>query len=629
MKAIDSIKTRRGFLKLTGAAVVGSGLFSRSVSFAGTGKRPNIVWLMAEDLCKHHLRLYEKGGAPSPAVEAMAESGIVFDKAFCNGPVCSVARTSLITGCFAPRIGTHYHRKIQQVPMPDGLEMFPAYLRQAGYYTSNSTKRDYNCDQGSDVWDQPNAKKEAWRNRPTKDTPFFHVSTFTESHEGKLHFKLEEVGSNTKADPADMKIQPQHPDTELFRYTYARHQDRIMDVDNNVAKTIKDLENDGLLEDTFVIYFGDNGGTLPGSKGYVYETGLHVPLVVRVPENFKHLVPATRGKHISGFVSFIDFAPTMLNLAGVNVPEQMDGRPFMGKGCTIKELNKRDEAFGHADRFDELYYTSRTLRKGTMKYIRNYEPYLPSSHYNQYRFRMQAFKQWGELYKEGKLNSAQAKFFKPNGPEELYDLTVDPYETVNLANDPKYAKTLADLRRRLQKRTAKLPDLGIIPECVWLQEGGAKNPVEYGQRNKQRIAGYIDTADLMLLSYKKAAGKIKTALKSDDPLTRFWALTVCAGFGQKAKDMTDIARELMADKDNLVRCRAALFMAIIGQADPQPAFKQALRQAKTEAEALYMLNDLIYLQQGGFGYAFNFRQKDVAKSGSEVKRRLDYFNWKP
>ncbi|MCA9067192.1 MAG: sulfatase-like hydrolase/transferase, partial [Planctomycetaceae bacterium] len=168
---------------------------------------------------------------------------------------------------------------------------------------------------------------------------------------------------------------PYHPDTATFRYTYARYLDRIMDMDRQIGAVVDELTKDGLLEETFIFYFGDHGGVLPRGKGYAYESGLHVPLVVRIPDKWKQLVDATPGSRVNGFVSFIDFGPTVLNLAGVAVPEQMDGRPFLGQGVVGSEVEKRDEVFGYADRFDEKYDLVRTLRKGRFEYVRSFQPF--------------------------------------------------------------------------------------------------------------------------------------------------------------------------------------------------------------------------------------------------------------
>ena len=245
--------------------------------------------------------------------------------------------------------------------MPDGLKMFPEYLNDAGYYTANNNKTDYNATAGKNVWDD-SSKKATWRNRKV-DQPFFYMQSFPVCHESSLHFTAQQMASEkTEHNPDDVFVAPYHPDTPTFRYTYARYLDRIQQMDKQVGAVVEELTKDGVLEDTFIFYFGDHGGVLPRGKGYAYESGLHIPLIVRIPEKWQHLIDRDPGSRVNGFVSFIDFGPTVLNLAGVNVPSQMDGKPFLGSGITQAEVDTRDEAFGYADRFDEKYDLVRTLR---------------------------------------------------------------------------------------------------------------------------------------------------------------------------------------------------------------------------------------------------------------------------
>ena len=225
--------------------------------------------------------------------------------------------------CYGPRIFTQFHRRSVMVPMPEGVRMFPEYLRKAGYYTANNHKTDYNAIPGKGVWNE-SSKKASWRKR-AEGQPFFYMQSFPVSHEGSLHFSPQAMNAGkTITDPDQVFVHPYHPDTPTFRYTHARYHDRIVEADRQVGGVVAQLEKDGLLEDTFIFYFGDHGGVLPRGKGYAYETGLHVPLVVRVPENWKHLVDARPGSRVKGFVSFIDFGPTVLNLAGVRIPEGID-----------------------------------------------------------------------------------------------------------------------------------------------------------------------------------------------------------------------------------------------------------------------------------------------------------------
>ena len=320
----------------------------------GTGslaaKRPNIVWLISEDNLIHYLDMFDEHGTETPRIAALAEHGLQFNNAFSNAPVCSVARTTLMTSCYGPRIGTQFHRRSVTVPMPPEVKMFPAYLREAGYYTSNNQKKDYNAVETEGTWDQSSAQA-TWRDRQP-DQPFFHMQSFTTTHESSLHFSQEVYESQlTQTDPDSVFVAPYHPDTDLFRYTVAKYHDNISRVDMQIGAVVDQLERDGVLDDTFVFYFGDHGGVLPRGKGYAYESGLHVPLVVYVPDNYKELAVWESGSNVDGFVEFIDFGTTVLNLAGIEVPQAVDGRPFLGRGVTAAEVDSRNTAFGYADRF--------------------------------------------------------------------------------------------------------------------------------------------------------------------------------------------------------------------------------------------------------------------------------------
>jgi uncharacterized sulfatase len=589
--------------------------------------RPNFVWLLSEDNSKHYLKHFDPDGAPAPNIEKMAANGLTFDRAFSCAPVCSVARTTLATACYAPRIGTQYHRKSKVAPLPPGQKMWAAYLRQAGYYTTNNSKTDYNVEGIKDAWDM-SSKKAHWRNRKDKSQPFYHMQTHGVSHESSLHFKKGVFDKkDVKTDPKSVKLADYHPDTELFRFTHARYHDRMKDNDNYVGKFLKQLEDDGVLEDTFVFYFGDHGGVLPRGKGYAYESGLHVPLVVRIPENFKHLVDGKKGDRVNGFVEFVDFGPTVLNLAAVKGSEGFDGTAFLGKGVTMAEVNSRDEAFGHADRFDEKFELVRTLRRGKFKYMRNYEGYLPDGLQNNYRYKMLAFEEWRQLFKAGKLNAAQRQFFEPKPPELLYDLEADPHEVNNLANDPKHADTLKQLRGRLQERLKAMPDLSFHPESVMVANAMA-NPTAYGKKHAADIASLIDTIDLALLPFDQAQPKLAAALKSDNAMQRYWALTACSQFGDAAKPLSSAAKASLTHDSMIVRTRAAEFLAIIGAADPQPVIKEALQKATSPVEVNIILNTVIYLRDAApKTYPFKFSKGDCAHLDGHGKWRMEYLGW--
>lgn len=574
------------------------GLSSSVMATVKPAKRPNFVWFMEEDVSKHYLSLYNSdgSGAVMPNVEKLAREGVVFNHAFSNAPVSSAARSTLFTGCYAPRTGMSWHRKLKKVPMPDGLDMFPAYLREAGYYTSNSSKTDYNCIMPDNTWDNVKGELDGWRNRPQKDMPFFFVRTNAISHESCLHFPLSDVDNKlTMYDLNKVKIPPIHPDTRLFRYTYATFYDRISDTDVELGKLVQMLSDDNLLDDTFIFYFGDNGGSLPGSKGYTSELGLQVPLVVYIPKNWRDKLDLPVGQNVDGFVSFMDFGPTLLHLAGLDISSEMDGTPFLGCDISLEILNSRNKTFGYGDRFDELYAFTRTVRIGKYKYTRNFVPYQPKGFYAFYRYIMEAFKEWRNMYEKGLLSEAQSSFFNSQEPEELYDVDLDPYEIHNLAKNPDYVSLLKKMRTELKLYMLQKKDLGLFPETIWLTKGG-DNPVIFGEKNQKQLKTYSDILDLELIPFETAKSSLRDALKSDDPVERYWAVTVCIYFGKEAVVLKDEIKELLNNDLALVKSKVMLFLSVLGEIKFEKPMLDILYSAKSDAEMLQILGDITYMR---------------------------------
>ncbi len=602
-------------LSLLFLSLVPSFIFAQSGSLL---TRPNIVLLISEDNSKHYLKHFDPNGAPTPHIEKLASQGITFTRAFSNFPVCSAARSVLATGCYGSRIGTQFHRKYKPVPLPDGLAPIAALMRKAGYYTSNKTKTDYNFTFKGPSW---HSKKD-WHGRKPGQ-PFFHKQSFGVSHESALH------RANTGGTDQKTFVAPCHPNTPLFRQANLAYKRIVQRMDTQIGTVVSRLKKEGLLEQTFIFYFGDHGGVLPGSKGYAYETGLHIPLVVRIPEKYQHLVPLKPNTRSNAFISFIDFAPTILNLAGIPIPNQMDGKPFLGKGVTQKNLSTRDETFGFADRFDEKYDFVRTIRKANFKYIRSYQPFNFDGLWNNYRYRMKAYKEWWTLFKAGKLNKQAALFFQPRPAEALYDISKDPYEVNNLAADPAHVKTLADLRNRLTQKMKSLPDLSFYPESH-LAKHAFSNPTQFGHTHKSEIAKLIDIANLSLLPFPKAKPHIQSALTSSNPWHRYWALIACSSFSKQASQFINRAKTLAAkDPEPLVRVRAAEFLALIGAADSRPVLMDVLATANHPLEALLTLNTVVLLRDGKPGYKFNITQADIRTRDALISRRLEYLIGKP
>ncbi len=589
-------------------------------------EHPNIVWITSEDNSKHYLELFDKNGIKTPSIESLAENGLIFTHAFSNAAVCSAARSTLISGCYGSRVGSHYHRRQVKVPMPDSLKMFPAYLRDAGYYTTNNRKEDYNFYKPDGVWDE-SSKKASWRNRG-EGQPFFHVFNTTSTHEGQLHFNTKRMnGNKTITNPEKVFVQPNHPNTELFKYTNAYYRDRIAYMDSIVGKVIEELKKDELFESTFIFYYGDHGGVLPGSKGYLYETGLHVPLVIYIPKKYEHMVDAKRGSKQNGFVSFVDFGATVLSLAGVEIPEEMDGVPFLGRNIKSKEVAARDETYSYADRFDEKYDMVRALRKGKYKYIRNYQPFNYDGLQNDYRYKQMAFKQWRDMYKSGELNKIQAAFFETRQPEQLFDVEADPYETNNLANNEQFAKIKIELRNKLTEREKNLPDLSFYPEHFLIKKA-FDNPVKFGLEHKADINNYIDIANLSLSDFGNVKTKIESALNSNDPIARYWGVIVCSNFADKAAELTSVLKNIaLTDTEIINKVRAAEFLAITQVESPVEIMTKALYECQDNTEALLVLNTMVLMGDINYNFQFKIEMANISKNilkDKLVKQRLVY-----
>ena len=585
-------------------------------------KRPNFVFIVSEDNSIHYLRLYGNKLGITPNIERLADNGLTFNHAFSGAPVCSVARSTLATAMHAPRVGFQYHRKSALASLPSGVKPWSQVLRENGYYTTNNAKTDYNFNVNrKEVWDM-SSNKATWRNRPNKAMPFFHMQSFADSHESRLHFPLKQMETPTKTSPDDVMLQPYFPDTPIMRYTKARYYDRIRVIDSQVGKIVNQLKEDGILEDTFVFYFGDHGGVMPRSKGYAYESGLHVPLVVRIPENFKKLIDHKRGTRTNGFVSFIDFGPTVLNLASISVHKELDGQAFFGKGVSAADLANRDEVFGHADRFDEKFDMVRTYRKGKWKYIRNYQSYYADGLQNNYRYRQLAYDNWRNLYRAERLNPVQRQFFERRSVEQLFNLEKDPHEVTNLAADPAQSKRLAEMRGLLKNKMKSINDLSFYPENRMVTTA-LNDGVAFGREHSKQISRLSDLADTALRPFSEVKQALASSLQSKGALRRYWALKVCSNFGEKAKSLAIAAMPLLNDENLMVRVRAAEFLGSIKAVDPMPTLYGVVNNAETEQALMIAFNTIVYLRDQ-VGHKYDPEKVKLKFNKGEVYRRVQY-----
>jgi arylsulfatase A-like enzyme len=463
---------------------------------ARAAERPNILWLSTEDMSPN-LGCYGDEQARTPHIDELAAEGIRYSNAFVPTPVCATCRSAIITGVYSASLGTHHMRS--RVKIPAEIRCFPEYLRQAGYYCTNNEKQDYNFNTPAGTWDE-SSHQATWQNRPSQETPFFAVFNYTGTHESATRGdepKYSQMISKLDGklhDPANLKLPPYYPDTPKVRQHWARYYNVISSLDLWVAERLAELDQAGVADDTIVFFWSDHGAGLPSHKRWLYDRGLHVPLIVYVPEKWRHLAPCKPGEVRDQLVSLIDLGPTVLNLAGLKIPAYMQGQPFLGPNVPAP----RSYLFAARDRMDETYDMSRSVRDGRFKYIRNYMPQRPYAQSNGYGDNSDIMREWRRLKAAGELNAAQAQFMSDSKPEvELYDTEADPHEVNNLAGDSQHAETLEKMSDELDAWMTEIRDLGVVPEGM-LERAVPRNGPRYalfrGADGEARYAEFADAA---------------------------------------------------------------------------------------------------------------------------------------
>jgi N-sulfoglucosamine sulfohydrolase len=448
---------------------------------AQTGKeplqRPNILWISTEDFSPH-LGCYGDAIARTPNIDRLAIQGVRFENVFTTAAISAPCRAGIITGMYQTSIGcmhmrtTSYRRSADNpleftaVP-PHYVKAFTEYLRAAGYYCTNNSKTDYQFSKDpvpASIWDEC-SNTAHYRNRPDKNQPFFAVFNFLGTHESQ-NWNID----NVKTDPSTIKVPPYYPDTETVRRNLAKMYDNTARLDSFVAVLLNELDREGLSENTVVFFWGDHGDGLPRAKRWLYDSGLRIPLVIRWPGHFKS------GSVNREMISSIDFGPTVLSLAGVEVPAHMEGQPFLGK----QTAEPRKVVFAARDRVDESYDMIRSVRSKDYLYIRNFYPAMTFNIWIPYLNRMPIMQEMLRLDAEGKLNENQQKWMAPLRPaEELYDVRKDPYQLHNLAGNPEYKSVLREMRSLQEEWTLKTGDMGHQnePEMIEHMWPGGIQPV--------------------------------------------------------------------------------------------------------------------------------------------------------
>lgn len=487
--------------------------FSRSVP-TGSAERPNVLWITSEDNGPQ-LGCYGDTFATTPNLDQLAARGQRYLHCWSNAPVCAPARTAIVTGLYPTTLGAQHMRS--EVAVPPEVKLYPELLRAAGYYCCNRSKEDYNLIYGKGLWDDSSGRAH-WRHR-SGDQPFFAVFNITTTHESQLRTRPHAA----VADPGQVPLPPFHPDRPEIRQDWAQYYDKIAIMDRQVGQILQELEQDGLADDTIIFYYGDHGTGMPRGKRWLYETGLHVPLIVYVPERWRTWAgdayrPAATSDRL---VSFVDLVPTILSLLRLPANTMSAGQAFLGDS----EASPREYLFGFRDRMDERTDMSRAVRDRRFSYIRNYYPRHPQGQFLDYMFQTPTTRVWRDAFVAGECNEAQSSFWKRKPAEELYDLSVDPHQVNNLASDPRYASELTRMQTALKRHVLQTRDLGFWPESEMLARAGSQSPMEIGRdENRYPLQRLWDVADFTTRSAPRSRNAFMALLDDSEAGVRYWGV---------------------------------------------------------------------------------------------------------
>ena len=541
-------------------------LFAGSVILSPTfaALKPNILWLSCEDISAH-LGCYGDPHAITPNLDQLASEGRRFTHAFTAAGVCAPCRSTIITGMYQPSIGTHHMRC--NATLPDFVKPFPIYLREAGYYCTNNSKTDYQFSKPSksEIWDECSGKGH-WKNRADDDQPFFAVFNFTGCHEsgiaskGKYESVTKDLSPDQRQDPDKLTtLPPYYPDTPIVREDWKRNYELITAMDAWAGEHIAALKEAGIYEKTIIIYWSDHGVGLPRAKRWLYDSGTRVPMIARVPD-------AIGGVVDSQLVSSVDFGPTVLNLAGLPVPEHMQGRAFLGDNLT----EARKYVYGARDRMDERYDIIRAVRGPRFRYIRNFEPLKPYYQYMNTPEKGATMREIRRIEASGEVPEHVALFTAKTKPvEEFYDLESDPHEVNNLADDPKHAEQIADMRKALADWQFEIGDLGLLPESeIEIREGDAGSRFQILNRDggEEALERLIHAATIAS-DPNVDLNELAKGLSDEDAATRCWAAT---GLGYRGAAAAEFSQQLLAmlkDSAPSARIAAAWALCRMGKAD--------------------------------------------------------------
>ena len=540
------------------ACLIGVGLLAAPTLAAD---RPNVVWITSEDNAAHWLGCYGNRQAQTPRLDALARQSLRFSDAYSNAPVCAVARCTLLHGVYATSLGTQHMRSRHAIP--EKVVPYVRVLRDAGYYCSNRSKTDYNRKGNDrDIWDACGGKAH-YRNR-RDGQPFFAVFNLTVCHESCLfpqvvrrNRKRGTIPETPRVAPRDVILPPYLPDLPEVREDFAIYYDYLSALDAQVGTILDELRTSELADDTIVFYFSDHGGPTPRGKRYLADTGTRVPLLIHLPEKWATASPFGSRGVVDEPVGFVDFAPTLLSLCGLDIPSTMQGRSFLGEQRS--EPSEGDDVFLFADRFDEIQGMRRGLTDGRYKYVRRFSPHLPAAPYSYYSLSMPSWKAWQRAWQEGTLETRFAALWEGGQPvEELYDTQEDPWEVHNLAGENDQQSRLVEFRRRLRAGMVSRRDTGIVPESLFADVAGDRTMMEALADPEFPYEMLLDLALTVSQASPSTTPQLRKALDGEHPCQRYWGAVGCGILGpQLESTCVSALRDRLSDPFAAVRIAAA------------------------------------------------------------------------
>jgi N-sulfoglucosamine sulfohydrolase len=528
---------------------------------------PNILWITSEDNSPL-LGCYGDTFATTPHLDRFATEGFLYTNAYANTPVCAPARNTLLTGVYACSSGNEQMRS--RYSKSEIVRPYTEFLLEKGYYCTNNSKTDYNFANPDlkSIWDE--SGREAHYSKRGEGQPFFAIFNLTISHESCLHKSTPD--SLLRHRPEEVSLPPYHPDTPEMRHDWAQYYDKVEDMDTKVGELLAELEKAGLAENTIVFYYSDHGGVLGRSKRYLYETGTHVPMIIRIPEKYKKLFPtAKKGSKVDRLVSFVDLAPTLLSLTGTQAPDYMQGNAFLGK-YTDKAPS---QIYMFRDRMDGRYDMTRAVVDGRYRYIRYFNPNRIWMQHLDYLWRAPSMRSWERAYLAGECDEIQSRFWNTKPTEELFDIENDPWEVNNLAKDPAYADRLAKMRQALLDKSLEIRDAGFIPEADRIVRTGGVPAYDYMRTGTVPYVEIIQAAFLATEANPANLQQLLALLKNDDSAIRYWGAQGLLILGEDALPGLEQLKKAAFDVSWNVSIAAAEILYKLG--DKETAIKSLKR----------------------------------------------------